>query len=147
MNQMRMCRGCGQRFDPSRHSIWYCLTCRSPAVYRFICPDGKSYVGSVRYIRNRDRRGLGRSNTRMLKTFGRHPPKSWSFEILERLSPDCSKLELRRAEQHHIDRLRSWMPECGFNMNPAVWNGDGPAQRAARLRLACQLAECRERTR
>jgi hypothetical protein len=38
---------------------------------------------------------------------------------------------LREAEQHHIDRLRSRLPEFGFNLASARWTWDGrPAQSA-----------------
>jgi hypothetical protein len=29
-------------------------------------------------------------------------------------TPGCSIEALREAEQHYIDRLRSWLPELGF---------------------------------
>jgi hypothetical protein len=102
----------------------------SPAVYRFICPDGRSYVGAVGDCRKRG--GIQRSNVRLLAAFELHPPKTWTYEVLERLTPGCSTEALREAEQHHIDRLRSRLPEFGFIMAPATgvtWTVNG-AQRA-----------------
>jgi len=101
-----------------------------PVVYRFICPDGRSYVGAVADGRGRHQR-LGRMNSRIAAA--QAPADSWRFEILERLRPGCSRAELRAAEQRHVDRLMSWLPEHGFNIAPADWAGDGPAQRAGRL--------------
>ena len=75
---------------------------------------------------------LGRRNARLLTAFERYPPESFRFEILQWLAPGCSEQELRAAEQRHIDRLRAWQPARGFNMHPAVWQGDGPSQRAGR---------------
>jgi hypothetical protein len=135
---MRICKCCGQQFAPHHHRAEYCLAspfCRGdPAVYRFICPDGRSYVGSRRNIRNREKGwvawwGLSR---RLRAALDRHPPATWSFEILEWLPPRCAKEERLKAEQHHIDRLRSWSSQHGFNTNPAWWSGTGPSQRAGR---------------
>jgi hypothetical protein len=75
----------------------------------------------------RKRGDIRRSNPRLLAAFALHPPKTWAFEVLERLPPGCSTEALREAEQHHIDRLRSRLPEFGFNIAPATWT-DGPAQ-------------------
>jgi hypothetical protein len=102
------------------------MDCRgrpAPAVYRFICPDGRSYVGSVSDSRHRNgRSGIARSNPWINAALIEHPVETWSYEVLERLPGGwrCSKRELREAEQHHIERLRSWMPEHGFNMQPAL---------------------------
>jgi hypothetical protein len=120
-----------------------CRRIRFPAVYRFVCPDGRSYVGAV--CDSRKRGGIQRSNPRLLAAFELHPPETWIFEVLERLPPGCSIQTLREAEQRHIDRLRSWLPEFGFNMAPAVWTADGPAQRAARQRAAAILATTRQK--
>jgi len=93
-----------------------------PIVYRFVCPDGRSYVGAVSDGRQRHKT-FGRMNARI--SAAQVPPDGWRFEILERLRPGCSKAELHAAEQRHIDRLRSWLPENGYNIVPAVWAGDG----------------------
>lgn len=89
----------------------------APAVYRFICPDGRSYVGSVRNGHSRTR--IARSNSRLASAFKQYPLERWTYEVLERLPRGCSKLDLRAAEQRHIDRLRSWAPDAGFNINVA----------------------------
>ena len=44
------------------------------------------------------------------------------------------------AEQHHIERLLSWMPEHGFNIYPAVWFGDTPGVLAGRARRSITAA-------
>jgi hypothetical protein len=110
-----------------------------PVVYRFISPDGRSYVGSTKYSRERSSGGIQRSNPRLLAAFEQYPPETFVFEILERLPPDCGVWKLRKAEQRHINRLRSWKPEAGFNMHPAIWQGDGPSQRAGRQFSAAKI--------
>jgi hypothetical protein len=62
---------------------------------------------------------------------------------LERLPPGCSRRTLREAEQRHIDRLRSWAPDLGFNIVPAVYEGDGPSQRTGRQFKAAVMAAVR----
>ena len=79
---------------------------------------------------------LARSNARIDAALARYPAESWSYEVLETLQPGCSEQDLRTAEQKHIDRLRTWEPEHGFNATPAIWDGDGPSQRAGRAHLA-----------
>jgi hypothetical protein len=138
------CKTCGRLFAPG-NGRQYCPRpeCRSnkfPAVCRFVCPDGRSYVGAVCDSRKREGYGIARANPRLLAAFELHPPETWTFEVLERLPPGCSIQTLREAEQHHIDCLRSWLPEFGFNMAPAVWTADGPAQRAGRQQTAARFA-------
>jgi hypothetical protein len=119
---------------------------RAPAVYRFVSPDGRSYVGGVKDCRNRAK-GLQRSNARLLAAFEQHPPETFVYEVLEHLPPRSSERELREAEQRHIDRLRSWSPETGFNIHPAIWEGDGPAQCAGRQVRAAIIAIVHEKQR
>jgi hypothetical protein len=76
-------------------------------------------------------KGIARKNARLLIAYEQYPPETFTYEVLERLVPGCSERDLRKAEQRHIDRLRSWSLDTGFNMMPAIWEGDGPAQRAA----------------
>jgi hypothetical protein len=83
-------------------------------VYRFIAPDGRSYVGSCSDSRGRADNGIQRKNQRLLEAFERHPPKTFTFEILERLPPGCTERRLRKAEQRHIDRL----PTLGLTCCP-----------------------------
>jgi hypothetical protein len=136
----KICKCCGRTFEPGHANCQYC--CDSPAVNRFISPDGRSYVGSARHIRCRANNGIHRSNARLLAAFAQYPPETFIFAILEQLPPGCATWKLRKAEQRHINRLRSWKPEAGFNIMPAVWQGDGPAQRAGRefgrARIACK---------
>ena len=55
----------------------------SPAVYRWVSPDMRSYVGSTMYS-------------------------------------GCSRSELNSAEQRHIWRLGSWLPEYGYNVRTPI---------------------------
>jgi hypothetical protein len=112
--------------------------CRGePAVYRFVCPDGRSYVGSRESMRTRRRDVIAR-NKRVHAALDLYPPETWTFEILEWLPRGISLRERYEAEQRHIERLRSWSPEHGFNVNPATWGlwGYGPSRRAWRDRTA-----------
>jgi hypothetical protein len=90
-------------------------------VYRFICPDGRSYIGSASDSRNRFNNGIARSNLRLAPALKQHPPETWTYEILEELKPGCSVRELREAEQRYIDRLQTSLPEYGFNIQRAAW--------------------------
>jgi hypothetical protein len=40
-----------------------------------------------------------------------------------------------------MNRFRSWSPDHGFNIDPAVWAGDGPAQRSGRKFRAAIIAK------
>jgi hypothetical protein len=91
----------------------------APVVYRFVAPDGRSYVGSVRCGQKRAV-ALARSNARIRTALKDYPAATWFYEVLESFAPGCSKLALRAAEQWHIDQLRSWTPENGFNLAPAA---------------------------
>jgi hypothetical protein len=95
-----------------------------------------------------DSRGRGdiqRSNARLLAAFELHPPETWTFDVLERLPPGCSTQARCEAEQRHIDRLRSWLPEFGFNIVPAAWTADGPAQRVGRQRIVAAFAAAQQK--
>jgi hypothetical protein len=131
-----LCCACGRSFDsPYKRSKFCSPECQRaefPVVYRFVCPDGRSYVGAVADGRRRSDHGVARSNSRLLDAFKQYAPENWTYEVLERLKPGCSWQDRRAAEQRHIDRLRSWDPDVGFNMQPAIWEGDGPSQQAAR---------------
>jgi hypothetical protein len=94
-------------------------TCRSPGVYRFICSDGRSYVGSTYDLTARPKKGLARNNTHIKAAIEKYPPETWQFEVLEQFPAGCSERELRAAEQRHIKRLGTLDPECGFNIDPA----------------------------
>jgi hypothetical protein len=111
-----------------------------------VCPDGRAYVGAVNNIRDRADK-IGRSNLRMVDALKQYPPEMWAFEVPEQPQPGCSLRDLRIAEQRQMDRLRSWMPEHGFNMAPAVSDGDGPHQRAWRKYLRKFSHLWRKRTR
>lgn len=116
------CKTCGQAFESWYEGQIYCsVVCsvNAPAIYRFICPDGRSYVGSSCNITKRANYGIARLNVRLAAAFKQHSPETWTFEILESLTPGCSEQELRGAEQRHIDRLHSCEPDAGFNIVPA----------------------------
>lgn len=121
----RKCRGCeGPMPKLKRRGMRYCGKCGgtrqrpAPAVYRFICPDGRSYVGSVKDHRRRGQK-FARRNRHLDEVFKTHPPETWTFEILEKLPAGCSVMDQETAEQRHIDRLRSTESEFGFNVRRA----------------------------
>lgn len=151
----RVCKTCKRRFEASYWLERYCsskcerATYKAPAVYRFICPDGRSYVGAVRDCRKRAEKGIARSNPWLEAAFKKYPPESWTYEILERLRPGCTKQDLREAEQRHMALLNSWDPEAGFNMFPAVWTVDSPARqrRCAQVRAWQRAWQVREKER
>lgn len=119
-----------------------CRSAPAPAVYRFICPDGRSYVGSVSDNRKRAEQGIQRSNPYLLAAFEKHPPESFKYELLELLPPGCSERKLRTAEQRHIDHFQSWSPD-GFNIYPAIWEKATKVERAAmsKPRIEAQTAK------
>ena len=56
------CPTCGQSFPKygrKKYCSDHCWIAKAPAVYRFVCPDGRSYVGSRLNIKNRERDGIG----------------------------------------------------------------------------------------
>jgi hypothetical protein len=144
----RLCKACKQQFEYSYDRLQFCSpecrTMRAPAVYRFICPDGRSYVGGVKDCRKRANKGIQRRNTRLLSAFEKHPPETFVYEVLEYLPPGCSEMVLRTAEQKHIDRLRSWDAETGFNMQTTHRGAGGPAQHAMIEFKKVVLASIRE---
>jgi hypothetical protein len=156
MQKVVNCKACGQSLDSYHPRTKYCSSCRTaPVVYSYTAPDGRVYVGSVIDSRYRAKK-LGRSNTRLLAVFKQYPRDSFVYKVLERMPRDCSACERHEAEQRHMDRLQSWSPEKGFNILPAVDEGDGPAQQAARQfrleviagvheRARRHMAECRRR--
>jgi hypothetical protein len=79
--------------------------------------------------------GLHRHNPWLLQAFIAHPPNTWTFELLQELQPGCDLVELRLAEQIHIDHLRSWDPVHGFNMRPANSDIASPECREAHRQL------------
>ncbi len=130
------CKSCGQPFTPPYGNQRNCDECLqkiraySPAVYRWVAPDGRSYVGSTVHSFIRHTVGLDRKNRRIDAALKEYPQETWAYEVLEQLDPECSEAELRLAEQQHIERLRTWMPEYGFNMTPAVLEAASPEHRA-----------------
>jgi hypothetical protein len=123
------CRACGAQFD-RRHRRNYCNDCHcQTAVYRFVCPDGRSYVGSTHDLGTRSVKGLLRNNRRIKAALEKYPPETWRFEILERLPSGRPFQEAVEAEQRHIERLGTLNPKRGFNVNAAV-GGSVPGLRA-----------------
>jgi hypothetical protein len=118
------CPECSRKFFTKHVRAKFCSAgCwgQGPAVYRYVSPDGRSYVGSTGDYRTRDRFGIDRVNSRLTEAYAEYPPELWRFEVLEKGLPLPGR-ELRLAEQNHIERLRSWMPEHGFNMQLAIWS-------------------------
>jgi hypothetical protein len=127
--QTRICQVCGKSFPSPPKARTFCspdcLPARAPVVYRFVCPDGRSYVGSVSDSRNRFNNGIARSNSRLIAAFAKYPPETWTYEILEELRPGCSVRELREAEQRYMELFASLVPEGGFNIHAALINAHG----------------------
>jgi Zn finger protein HypA/HybF involved in hydrogenase expression len=152
------CKTCGRMYTPTHHAQLHCPECQAvrkqfaaiprryedkvcktcdklfapphPAHHR--CPKCRAYWQS------RDRgNALARSNSRIVAALKIYPIKTWSYEVLQRLEPGCSELELRTAEQQHIERLKTWMPEYGLNIFPAVVTMASPEQRA-QLSIDCR---------
>jgi hypothetical protein len=119
--QTCICQVCGKSFASPHKAREFCSP-RAPVVYRFICPDGRSYVGSVSDSRNRFNSGIARSNSRLIAAFAKYPPETWTYEILKELRPGCSVRELREAEQRFMELFASLVPERGFNIHAALIN-------------------------
>jgi hypothetical protein len=117
---LRACPSCGGAV-PARRRKYCGEDCRRQVgVYRFVCPDGRSYVGSTHNLRIRPVNGLQRSNRRIAAALAKYPAETWRFEVLERLPPGRPFLEAIAAERRHIERLGTLNPEQGFNMRLAV---------------------------
>ena len=118
----KLCIGCGSVIPesafPTRKFCVGCPNkrCRAPAVYRFICPDGRSYIGITRNHHVRPRYGVARRNARLDEAFANHPPETWTYELIEVLPQGSSREAMQEAEQRHIDNFGSQRPECGFNV-------------------------------
>src|SRR5262249_3571926 len=120
------CATCGRRLPASYHGgcrYWstHCRTYKLPAVYRWVCPDGRSYVGSTYNHKLRPRWGIKPSNSRLASAIKKYPAETWTFELLQLLPPACAVPALRAAEQHHIERLHTRDHKHGFNILPAVF--------------------------
>lgn len=113
---MKLCVMCKRPLPAGSYGNRKFCGCKASVVYRFVCPDGRSYVGSTRDHRERSHRGIQRKNPQLIEAFALHPPKTWTYEVLERLPAGRSRKQRAVAEQRHIDRLRTWAPEHGFNM-------------------------------
>jgi hypothetical protein len=116
----------------------------APAVYRFICPDGRSYVGPRRDIRKRHAYGVSNHNQRLADALDQYPSDAWAYEVLQVLPPGCSDEVRYSAEQRHIDRLRSWHPDHGFNCDPADYSVGGPAREFYQQQKSALLVRIRK---
>jgi hypothetical protein len=56
--------------------------------------------------------------------------------VLQKFKPGCAVKKLRAAEQRYMNRLCTYSEAKGFNITPAVFTGNCPAQRAYRERRA-----------
>jgi hypothetical protein len=110
------CVQCGEIFPDPGWNRRHCGKCRPfyTAVYRFICPDGRSYVGSREDCQWRERVGIKPSNARLRKALKKYPAHTWKFEIIEMLKYRSNNQYMR--EQYHIERLRTMDPRYGFNV-------------------------------
>ncbi len=122
------CVTCRGPFVQQERRQIYCSTpCRenpNPAVYRFVASDGRCYVGSTGNYKRKPCINIKRRNQRLLNY-----SSTWTFEILEELKRGCTTAKLREAEQKHIERLRSWDPQHGFNMRIASHSKASDASR------------------
>jgi hypothetical protein len=57
-----------------------------PAVYRFVCRDGRFYVGSTRRTKIRAQSGVQRWGCGLSAAIMEYPSETWRFEIGERLA-------------------------------------------------------------
>jgi len=120
------CLTCSRHLPASYHGSCrycsrHCRTYKAPAVYRYVCPDGRSYVGSTYNHKLRPRWGIKPSNPRLASALEKYPEETWTFAVLQLLPPGCAVPVLRAAEQHHIERLNTRVPKHGFNILPAIW--------------------------
>jgi hypothetical protein len=136
MIRSRLCKRCGRPFVRTwcQYCSDECRVARSPAIYRFICPDGRSYVGSRNDCRARREQGIQGSNARLQTPLKQYPAHMWSYEVLQELRPGCLERERLILEQHHIDRYRALDPAYGFNILPASGAKGGRAPAAKRAR-------------
>jgi hypothetical protein len=121
MKPRKKCPRCGAPCPTGYHKYCSeeCGRLKAPAVYRFVCPDGRSYVGSR--IDCRQMMGIQPSNARLRAALDKYPSDTWAFEILEQWPPaGCPRLQLRAAEQRHMKRPRTLEVEYGFNIWPAT---------------------------
>src|SRR5262249_40278557 len=76
------CLTCGRRLAASYHGSCrycsrHCRTYKLPAVYRWVCPDGRSYVGSTYNHELRLRCwGLKPSNSRLASALKKYPAQT-----------------------------------------------------------------------
>jgi predicted DNA-binding transcriptional regulator AlpA len=142
------CVHCGEEFEPRSHNQVYCpRRCRGEqqlsAVYRFVCPDGRSYVGSRIDCRGKEETGgVDRLNSRLSEALKLYPRDTWRFEIIEILDRSLSYRERRAREQFHIDRLGSGDPRRGFNVMRA---DTGEQIRIPYFEIMARLRRDRER--
>ena len=89
MIRSRLCKRCGRPFVRAwrQYCSDECRVARSPAVYRFICPDGRSYVGSRNDCRARREEGIKGSNARLRAALEQYPADMWTYEVLQELPP------------------------------------------------------------
>jgi hypothetical protein len=90
-----ICRFCGTQFTPRDHRR-YCNECHyaPPAVYRFSCPDGRSFVGSTSDLKARSLKGLSRTNRRIKTAIEKYPQSRLQIEACRRAA--------RTAEQDEV---------------------------------------------
>ena len=121
----RACRSCGKQFVPRRkHGIFCsnkCSIIRTPAIYCFICPDGRRYISSRLNIHNRRKYEIGR-NARINEALKRYHPKPRMFEIFETLPVTTDIKSIRAIELQYILCFETWDEKRGFNVNDPTDN-------------------------
>ena len=83
MRLLIRCPSCRKLVPAYKNRIFCSALCkvrRAPVVYRFVCPDGRSYVAAAGDISNRNDKGIQRSNRRLEAAFKQYPPETWTFE-------------------------------------------------------------------
>lgn len=116
---------------------------RGAGIYRIVnLANGKCYVGSARNLAGRWRGHLcdlrqGKHHSVLLqRAWEKHGPDNFRFEVLESV-PDISTLVAR--EQAHLDRLRTFDPAIGYNLQAIAASSLGrpvSAERRARISRA-----------
>jgi len=94
---------------------------KSSGIYVIRCiPSGRVYVGSAIciierwYSHRKELKAMKHGNSMLQNAWQKYGPESFIFEVLEY----CSLEQLLIREQHHMDVLRSYDRQHGFNLSP-----------------------------
>jgi len=87
-----------------------CRTRSAPAVYRFVAPGGRVYVGSRANCRRREREGVRPYNARLRAALTVYPTGAWTFEILQALPVACpDEVRLRACRVNIGTTAQQWL--------------------------------------